>query len=77
MFLRLSKSSIITMPVRCVIALMCLQVFVHVSTSYCHLDEKILFEKAYPPPADPHKIIQSMELLEDSFVDTISKQYKI
>lgn len=52
-----------------------IQVFVHVSTSYCHLDEKVLFEKAYPPPTDPHKIIQSMELLDEPFVETISKEY--
>lgn len=51
-----------------------LQVFVYVSTSYCHLDEKVLFEKAYPPPADPHKIIQSMEMLDEPFVETISKK---
>jgi len=50
------------------------QVFVHVSTSYCHLDEKVLFEKAYPPPTDPHKIIQSMEMLDEPFVETISKE---
>ncbi|XP_050438445.1 fatty acyl-CoA reductase 1 [Adelges cooleyi] len=51
-----------------------LKCFVHVSTSYCHLDEKVLYEKAYPPPADPHKIIQSMELLDEAFVEVISKQ---
>jgi len=48
---------------------------VHVSTSYCHLEEKVLFEKAYPPPADPHKIIQSMEMLDEPFVETISKEW--
>jgi len=48
---------------------------VHVSTSYCHLDEKVLFEKAYPPPTDPHKIIQSMEMLDEPFVETISKEW--
>lgn len=51
-----------------------LQLFVHVSTSYCHLDEKVLFEKAYPPPADPHKVIQSMESLEEHDVESTSKQ---
>lgn len=51
------------------------QVFVYVSTSYCHLEEKVLFEKAYPPPADPHKIIQTMEMLDEPFVETISKKW--
>ncbi|VVC37652.1 Male sterility, NAD-binding,NAD(P)-binding domain,Fatty acyl-CoA reductase, C-terminal [Cinara cedri] len=51
-----------------------LEAFMHVSTSYCHLDEKVLFEKAYPPPVDPHKIIQIMELLEEPFVESIAKQ---
>lgn len=46
----------------------------YVSTSYCHLNEKVLHEEAYPPPADPHKIIRTMELLDDDLVKLISKK---
>ncbi|XP_046682906.1 putative fatty acyl-CoA reductase CG5065 [Homalodisca vitripennis] len=51
-----------------------LQLFVHISTSYCHLQEKVLYEKAYPPPADPHKIIRACELLEEDLIEKISKR---
>ncbi|XP_050528205.1 fatty acyl-CoA reductase 1-like [Daktulosphaira vitifoliae] len=51
-----------------------LKLFAYISTAYCHLDEKVLYEKPYPPPADPNKVIQSMELLDESFVETISKE---
>ncbi|KAG8232899.1 hypothetical protein J437_LFUL012813 [Ladona fulva] len=50
-----------------------LEAFVHVSTAYCHLDEKVLYEKPYPPPADPNKIIKCMELLEDSVAESMTK----
>jgi fatty acyl-CoA reductase len=44
--------------------------FVYVSTCYCHLKEKILYEKSYPSPKDPHKIIK---LVEDLTVDEAEK----
>ncbi|XP_075218822.1 fatty acyl-CoA reductase 1 isoform X2 [Lycorma delicatula] len=51
-----------------------LQLFVHISTSYCHLQEKVLEEKAYPPPADPNKIIRTCELMSEELVETIAKK---
>jgi len=51
-----------------------LQLFVHISTSYCHLQEKVLYEKAYPPPTDPHKIVRACELLEEDLIEKISKR---
>lgn len=51
-----------------------LEVFLHVSTSYCHLNERVLYEKLYPPPADPHKIIKCVEWLEDDVVDAMTKK---
>ncbi|KAJ0182890.1 hypothetical protein K1T71_000866 [Dendrolimus kikuchii] len=42
-----------------------LKVFIHISTSYCHLNEKLLEEKPYPPPADPHQIIDTMEWMDE------------
>lgn len=49
--------------------------FCHVSTSYCHLGERFLEEKPYPPPADPHKIINTVENLEEDVVQSMTKQY--
>ncbi|KAF7404776.1 hypothetical protein HZH66_003682 [Vespula vulgaris] len=46
--------------------------FGHISTSYCHLDQKLLEEKLYPPPADPHKVIQCIEWMDDEIVDIIT-----
>uniref|UniRef100_A0AAR5P819 Fatty acyl-CoA reductase n=1 Tax=Dendroctonus ponderosae TaxID=77166 RepID=A0AAR5P819_DENPD len=49
-----------------------LQCFVHVSTAYCHLSERILYERPYAPPADPHKVIQTAEWLSDDVMETIT-----
>ncbi|XP_061728068.1 putative fatty acyl-CoA reductase CG5065 [Cydia pomonella] len=49
-----------------------LLLFVHISTAYCHLHEKLLEEKPYPPPADPHKIIQIMEWMDDATVAAVT-----
>ncbi|CAG9767775.1 unnamed protein product [Ceutorhynchus assimilis] len=46
--------------------------FIHVSTAYCHLSERILYEIPYPPPADPHKVIQAVEWLSDDIIDSIT-----
>lgn len=45
-----------------------LQVFIHISTAYCHLNEKLLEERAYPPPHDPHQVITTMETLDDETI---------
>lgn len=51
------------------------QLFCHVSTSYCHLNEKFLLEKPYKPPVDPHCIIKSIEHLKEDVVHSMSEQY--
>lgn len=48
--------------------------FGYMSTSYCHLHESFLLEKPYDPPADPHKIIKSVELLHEDEVELMSKK---
>lgn len=48
--------------------------FAYMSTSYCHLQEKMLMEKPYDPPADPHKIIKSVEYLEENEVEAMTKR---
>lgn len=45
------------------------------STSYCHLNEKLLMEKPYPPPENPHKIIKCMEQMDADAVDLMTKKY--
>ncbi|CAH1959206.1 unnamed protein product [Acanthoscelides obtectus] len=49
-----------------------LLIFVHLSTAYCHLNEKVLHEKVYPPPADPHKIIKTVEWMDEDVIDLIT-----
>ncbi|XP_044764593.1 fatty acyl-CoA reductase 1-like [Coccinella septempunctata] len=49
-----------------------LQVFQHISTAYCHLEEKKLLEKAYEPPANPHHILKLCELLRDEEIEFIT-----
>ncbi|XP_063392484.1 fatty acyl-CoA reductase 1-like isoform X2 [Cydia fagiglandana] len=49
-----------------------LQLMIHISTAYCHLHEKLLEEKPYPPPADPHQVIQSMEWMDQATVAAVT-----
>ncbi|XP_044017829.1 putative fatty acyl-CoA reductase CG5065 [Aphidius gifuensis] len=49
-----------------------LEMFAHISTAYCHLEEKVLEEKPYPPPADPHKIIKCVEWMDDDVVEAMT-----
>ncbi|XP_039314065.1 putative fatty acyl-CoA reductase CG5065 isoform X2 [Solenopsis invicta] len=49
-----------------------LALFVHISTAYCHLEEKILRERTYPPPADPHQVIKCVEWMDDEVVEAMT-----
>lgn len=49
-----------------------LEIFNHLSTAYCHLSERVLYEKAYPPPADPHNVIKTAEWLDDETLNLIT-----
>ena len=51
-----------------------LQAFMHISTAYCHLNERVLYEKVYPTPADPHKIIKCVEWLEDEVITAMTQK---
>lgn len=46
--------------------------FGYMSTAYCHLHESFLIEKPYDPPADPHKIIKSVEYMNEDEVEMMS-----
>lgn len=50
------------------------QLFVYVSTAYCHLDQKVLEEKLYPSPMDPHKVIKSCELMDEELVEKVGEK---
>lgn len=47
--------------------------FVYCSTCYCQIKEKIVFEKSYPPPRDPHEIIK---LVEENSLEEVENQRK-
>lgn len=51
-----------------------LEMFGYMGTAYCHLNEKLLLEKEYPPPTDPYKVISACEWLDDDVVDGITKK---
>ncbi|KDR11035.1 Putative fatty acyl-CoA reductase [Zootermopsis nevadensis] len=51
-----------------------LEAFLHISTAYCHLHERVLYEKLYPPPADPNKIIKCVEWLEEDVISAMTKK---
>lgn len=44
------------------------------STAYCHLEEKILEERSYPPLCNPHDLIKSMEWMEDDVAETLTQK---
>ncbi|KAJ8972130.1 hypothetical protein NQ314_000356, partial [Rhamnusium bicolor] len=49
-----------------------LNVFSHLSTAYCHLYERVLYEKVYPPPADPHHVIKTVEWMNEEVIDSVT-----
>ncbi|KAF2902454.1 hypothetical protein ILUMI_03730, partial [Ignelater luminosus] len=51
-----------------------LKVFCQVSTAYCHLRERILYEKAYPPPSDPQLLIKIVEWLDEELLLRVTKK---
>ncbi|XP_020291339.1 putative fatty acyl-CoA reductase CG5065 [Pseudomyrmex gracilis] len=51
-----------------------LLLFVYISTAYCHLEEKVLKEKTYPPPANPHEMIKYVEWMDDKMVESMKNK---
>jgi len=49
-----------------------LEALVHVSTAYCNCDRDDVAEEVYPPPADPEKVIQTVEWMDDELIDAIT-----
>lgn len=48
--------------------------FSYVSTAYAYLHVPFLLEKPYAPPADPHKIIKSVELLHEDEIEKMKDE---
>ncbi|XP_044729537.1 fatty acyl-CoA reductase 1-like [Chrysoperla carnea] len=48
-----------------------LKVLVHISTSYCNTDKKVIDEIVYPPQADWRKIIKMAESMDDELLHII------
>lgn len=42
--------------------------FVHFSTAFCHPEQKVLEEKLYPSPANPHDVMRAMEWMDDETI---------
>lgn len=42
------------------------------STAYCQLQHKVLEERAYVPPVNPHNVIKTVEWMETEVVESIT-----
>ena len=48
------------------------QAFIHVSTAYCNCDREVIDEVVYPSPADPKKVMEMVEWLDDDVLADIT-----
>ncbi|EFN87626.1 putative fatty acyl-CoA reductase CG5065 [Harpegnathos saltator] len=49
-----------------------LALFVYISTAYCHLEEKILRQRTYPPPANPDSVIKCVEWVDEEVIEAMT-----
>ncbi|KAL6420856.1 hypothetical protein ACFW04_014381 [Cataglyphis niger] len=49
-----------------------LKAFVHLSTAFCHIDQKELDERIYDSPNDPQDIIRLVQWLDEDIIDLIT-----
>ncbi|XP_037071461.1 putative fatty acyl-CoA reductase CG5065 [Pollicipes pollicipes] len=49
-----------------------LEAFIHVSTAYCNCDREVVEEMVYPSPADPKKVMDTVEWLEEDIIADIT-----
>ncbi|XP_071054447.1 putative fatty acyl-CoA reductase CG5065 [Onthophagus taurus] len=49
-----------------------LSVYIHVSTSYCHVNEEILEEKMYPAPHNPRKMLDLVQWMNENTLNKIT-----
>jgi fatty acyl-CoA reductase len=48
------------------------QAFVHISTTYCNCDRKVVEEIVYPPHADWREIINIVENTDEHILDVLT-----
>lgn len=53
------------------------QAFVHFSTAFCHPEQKVLEEKLYPSPANPHDVMRAMEWMDDETIRLLTPKYVV
>ncbi|KAK5638440.1 hypothetical protein RI129_012735 [Pyrocoelia pectoralis] len=53
----------------------CLQVFVHVSTTYCHCDEDVLEEKIYSAPHRPRKMLDLASWIDAEILKELTPKF--
>ncbi|XP_064601649.1 fatty acyl-CoA reductase 1-like [Liolophura sinensis] len=49
-----------------------LEALVHVSTAYANCDKEQIAEAVYPPPLQPHKLINAVEWMDDEVITTLT-----
>ncbi|XP_049942289.1 fatty acyl-CoA reductase 1-like [Schistocerca serialis cubense] len=49
-----------------------LQVFMYVSTSFCHSDQPVLEERLYPAKADPEKIMDIVSWMDEDLLEALT-----
>ncbi|XP_071440782.1 putative fatty acyl-CoA reductase CG5065 [Hetaerina americana] len=52
-----------------------LQALVHVSTAYSNATRRYVGEEVYPPPADPHKILQCAQGIKDELLNSLTSRF--
>ncbi|XP_063722952.1 fatty acyl-CoA reductase 1-like isoform X1 [Symsagittifera roscoffensis] len=50
----------------------CLKALVHVSTAYANCDLPFIEEQVYPPPVDPHKLLDALDWMTDEAASKIT-----
>jgi fatty acyl-CoA reductase len=50
------------------------QALVHVSTAYANCDKDEIAEMIYPPPADPHKLMECVDWMDEELLKGITKK---
>ncbi|RZC37876.1 NAD binding 4, Sterile, Epimerase, Polysacc synt 2, and/or 3Beta HSD domain containing protein [Asbolus verrucosus] len=53
-----------------------LMIFCHLSTAYCHEEQDVLHETIYPPPTNPHRVIEMAEWLDEATLEVISTRIR-
>lgn len=54
---------------------LCMQVFMHVSTAFCHVDVPVLGEKVYETPISPADIMRLCSFMDEQTLDIITPRY--